>query len=140
MTTIGPGNNHVPCVVVDDVARGVVTALERERAIGRAYNLSGRDLITQKQLLRTFATGRLMVPSPVSTPKELGLRSSLVMERLFELTGSQEEPPLTALHVAIFGSDAQIDSTRAREELGWEGKGDYEAAIRQSVEWFRSFG
>ncbi len=138
--TIGLGFNRVPCVVVDELARGTVDALESDVAIGQAYNLSGRATITQRQLVSAFsrACGHRRPLFPI--PAAVSLASSILLERAFELGGIESEPPLTALAVGIFGVDVAIDCSRAERDLGWLGNADYHEAIEGSVRWFREHG
>ena len=52
---VGSGDNALPFVYVTDVVRGLLLALDRERALGQAYNITNDRPLTQRQLLHAIA-------------------------------------------------------------------------------------
>ncbi len=93
----GSGENLWQPVYYEDLARGVVTALERPHAVGQTYDLPGAEPLTYAELVRTVAAAlakkariiwvplepvrlalaaaeRLRVPLPVKSDQVLRLR------------------------------------------------------------------
>jgi len=107
-----PGSLSV--VSVEDVARGIVLALERGRR-GRRYLLTA-ECYTALELFR-LAAEELGVPGP------RGSVPSLAWGGLVRLTGLVDRlRPLsltTPESLRLLGLHYRFDSTRAREELGW---------------------
>jgi 2-alkyl-3-oxoalkanoate reductase len=132
---VGSGTNYVPFVVIDDVTEAVLRVVETEETAGRAYNLSGRERISQREIwnLVTDALGR----KPVKRKFSFGLSmwSAAMMEGMWKLTGRKREPPVTRIAVALIGQQYQIDCTRAAEEIGWKGDSSYTDALARSMEW-----
>ena len=62
--TIGAGTNRVGCVVVEELAEVAIRAATSEVAVGRAYNVAGREPITQRELYSLYAkaAGRRVQP------------------------------------------------------------------------------
>ncbi len=134
--TIGFGTNRVGCVVVEELAELVVRAATSSVAIGRAYNVSGRDPITQRELYSLFAKAAGRRVQPFFTQYRVAFAGASIAERLSQLAGRKEEPVLSLISVPIFGQDFLVDSSRARAELGWQGTADYERAVSESVKWY----
>jgi nucleoside-diphosphate-sugar epimerase len=133
--TIGLGSNQVGCVVVGELAEAAVRAGTLEGAVGRAYNVSGREPITQREIYTHFAKAAGKRLQPFFTPYRVAFAGASIAERLSQLAGRKEEPMLSLISVPIFGQDFSVDSSRAKKEIGWTGAADYEAAIHESVKW-----
>jgi 2-alkyl-3-oxoalkanoate reductase len=134
----GSGNNYIAFVVVEEVADAIVRAAEREETAGQAYNLSGTPRITQRQLFNTM-TDLLGKPPITGTMSfNMAMRSAGLLEGWWRLARRPGEPPVTRFGVALVGQQFQVDTTRAREQLGWEGNASYEDALRRSLEWHRA--
>jgi hypothetical protein len=54
-TIIGDGQNHMACVIIDEVARIIVDSASAEVVVGKAYNLAGNP-ITQVDHMNYHAT------------------------------------------------------------------------------------
>jgi nucleoside-diphosphate-sugar epimerase len=134
--TIGFGTNRVGCVVVEELAEIVVQAAVSDGAIGRAYNVSGKNPITQRELYGYYAKAAGRRVQPFFTPYRLAFAGASIAERVSQLAGRKEEPVLSLISVPIFGKDFVVDSSRATKELGWKGVADYERAASESVKWY----
>ena len=134
---IGGGRTTLPLVYAGNVARGVVAALDRDVAVGRAYNLA-RDLpITGRELVRLVggATGRRPRVLPVPTALARGA-ASLVSATTRLVPGTHRVDAARA--VRGLSTDNPYDSSRARLELGWGRHISHEEGIRRSMEWWKS--
>jgi nucleoside-diphosphate-sugar epimerase len=134
----GRPDNRLPTVVVEELSAAIVKAASTEAAIGKAYNLSGRETITQLDFMRLYAEAAGLKPKKRAVPYGMALASAGVLEGLYRLGRRKNEPFITRIVVAIAGHDYAIDCSRAVADLGWEGKADYADAIRRSVEWYRA--
>lgn len=135
---VGTGKTRFPAVVVEDVAAIAVTAATSAVAIGRAYNVSGRDPITQEEYLRLVAEASGLRPLSRRMPMPLVMSTAMLLENAYRLARRKEEPFVTRIAVALAGGDYVIDCSRATADLGWEGSADYADAIRRSVEWYNA--
>ncbi len=131
----GSRSNRFPAVVVEELAAATVKAADSDIAAGKAYNISGRLPITQQEVMNLFADAAGLKRKTLSVPTAVALQMAGMLEGIYRLARRKEEPFITRLVVAIAGNDYEIDCSRAAADLGWEGKGDYAEAIRQSVEW-----
>jgi len=135
---VGSGKSRFPAVVIEDVAAIALKAATSDVAIGRAYNVSGRDPITEEEYLRLVAEAAGLRPLTRRMPMPVVMTTAMLLENAYRLARRKEEPFVTRIAVAIAGGDYVIDCSRAAAELGWEGSSDYADAIRRSVEWYRS--
>jgi nucleoside-diphosphate-sugar epimerase len=132
---VGNGQNRVPCVVIEELAAAITKAASVDIAIGRAYNLSGAEPITQRQLLDAVAEAAGIKPLRRTVPEWLAMASATSFEAVYRALRRTNEPAVTRIAVVIAGRDYEVDCTRARTELGWEGSADYLDAVRRSVDW-----
>ncbi len=133
----GNGENRLPTVVIEELAEAIARAASADVAIGRAYNLSGKDPITQREFMRLFAEAAGLKPKTRGMPVPVAMSSAAILENAYRLLRRADEPFITRLVVAIAGRDYDINCDRAAADLGWAGTGDYADAIRRSVEWYQ---
>lgn len=135
---IGGGDNALPFVYVTDVVQGLLLALDKQSAVGRAYNISNDSPLTQQAFLSAIAdelgvrAPRLHVPYPA-----LYAAGSLA-EGCAALIRSQRKPPVTRLGVKLFGTDNRHAIDRARRELGYSPKVSLREGVSLSAAWYRS--
>jgi nucleoside-diphosphate-sugar epimerase len=128
---IGDANNRVPLIVVEELAEACINAAQSSQAEGRCYNLSGRNEIRQRDMVEIFAaiTG-LPVPR-FRVPMGAAMVAAALVESIWKLVGGKGEAPLTRTVVVLGGDDMGVDSSRARNELGWVGDNDYKGAFER---------
>lgn len=139
-------DHHFPVVVVDELVGGIVDAAAYDGAIGKAYNLSGREPVTKRQMLRWFREAGA-APAARRSSLQAGIEA---VGRLSSALGAAQQrigiagPPLAFKPVVAYWErhaqrsadpDLLIDCTRARRDLGWLGAADYQQAIRAAVAW-----
>ncbi|MFO7894464.1 MAG: NAD-dependent epimerase/dehydratase family protein [Longimicrobiales bacterium] len=134
---IGGGRTTLPLVYAGNVARGIVAALDREAAVGRAYNLAQDVPITGRALVRLVgnATGRS--PRIVAVPTSLARGAAALVStttRLVPFAHRVDAPRA----VRALSADNPYDSSRARLELGWTGHVAHEEGWRRTMAWWGS--
>jgi nucleoside-diphosphate-sugar epimerase len=131
---IGSGRNLLPFTYVGDVVDCLLLAAVSPGAIGQAYNVvdepqvSVRDVILQRKEI----TGERSMLVPVPLFLLCGLA------RLLELKGrlSRSEVPPKATRFAMLssGTDIRYDTSKAREQLGWQPAVTLEEGLRRTLE------
>jgi nucleoside-diphosphate-sugar epimerase len=133
---IGSGDNALPFVYVTDVVQGLLLALDHERAVGQAYNISHDRPLTQRQLLETTAIA-IGAPCPrVHLPYRAAYGAGYLAERLGALTGSRRQPVVTRLGVKLFGTDNRHAIDKASKELGYAPRVPLEDAVHMAAAWY----
>jgi nucleoside-diphosphate-sugar epimerase len=133
---IGEGYNHMACVVVDELTRTIVNSVSSEIAMGKAYNLSGRKPITQIEYMNYHAKAAGLKCLSHRIPIGLAKLTCSLFEHVYLLAGCEKQPLCTRMAIELASNNFEIDCSLASNELGWEGKADYEEAIRLSVDWY----
>ncbi len=105
LTVAGDGSQHRKFVYVEDLARGHVLALD-ESARNQTYNLDGLEKITILRIART----------------------------VLSLTGSTQAIQFTPARAGDY-SGKDVSSEKARRELGWEPRIDFDEGMKRTVPW-----
>lgn len=98
------------------LARGILAALEKGQP-GRRYLLAGADM-TMTEFLAIFARISGVKVPKARVPYAVALATAHVEALLARLTGRPPSAPLAGVRLA--GLDIRFDTSRAREELGFE--------------------
>jgi nucleoside-diphosphate-sugar epimerase len=134
---VGKGDNALPFVYVTDVVQGLLRALDREAAIGQAYNITSDQPLTQQEFLRAIAAELGVAPPRIHIPYRALDGAGYVAERAGALTRSRRQPILTCLGVKVFGNDNRHSIEKARRELGYEPRVSVRDGVRLASIWYR---
>jgi 2-alkyl-3-oxoalkanoate reductase len=131
----GGGRATLPLVYAGNVARGVLAALDRDAAIGRAYNVALDHAVTSRELIGLIADLRGRPARTVSLPAwPLRVKAAVVDG----LTRVVPFVPGTDVSRAVRSvtRDNPYDSSRARLELGWTNLITHREGLRRTIEWW----
>jgi nucleoside-diphosphate-sugar epimerase len=134
---VGSGRNLLPLVYVTDVVQGLLLALDREQAVGQAYNLGAEQPLSQQEFLETVAHEIGAKPPRLHVPYHALYAAGYSAERVAALTRSWRRPPITRLGVAFFGTNNRYLIDKARRELGYRPRVSLHDGIRLAAAWYR---
>jgi nucleoside-diphosphate-sugar epimerase len=134
---VGSGRNALPFVYVTDVVQGLLLALDRERALGHAYNITTDRPLTQEQMLHAIATEVGGARPRAHIPYAALYAAGYAAERIAVLTRSERQPIVTRLGVKLFGTENRHAIDKARRELGYEPRVALREGIRLAAAWYR---
>jgi nucleoside-diphosphate-sugar epimerase len=135
---VGPGDNALPFVYVADVVQGLLLALDHERAVGNAYNITNDRPLTQREFLEAIARAVGARPPRVRVPYRALYAAGYAAERLARATRATRQPIVTRLGVKLFGTDNRHAIDKARRELGYQPRIAVDAGIGLSADWYRT--
>ncbi|HYM66465.1 MAG TPA: NAD-dependent epimerase/dehydratase family protein [Patescibacteria group bacterium] len=135
---VGSGRNAVPFVFVTDIVAGLLLAIDHDRAIGNAYNITNDKPLTQLEMMSAIAREVGARPPRLHVPYFALYSAGYAAERLAALGGSGRRPPITRLGVAFFGTDNRYAIGKARRELGYAPMVDLVEGVRLAAEWYRT--
>lgn len=135
---IGSGDNALPLVYVTDVVQGLLRALDREHAIGQAYNITTDSPLTQRQFLDQIAREIGVAPARVHIPYPARYVMGYAAERLAMLTRSETPPTVSRPCVKFYGTDNRHAIDKARRELGYRPLVDLREGVRLAAAWYLS--
>ena len=134
---VGSGRNALPFVYVTDVVQGLLLALDHERAVGQAYNITNDQPLTQEQFLDAIAQEIGAPPARVHVPYRALYAAGYAAERLAMVTHARHQPVVTRLGVKLFGTDNRHAIDKARRELGYQPRVALREGVRQAAAWYR---
>jgi 2-alkyl-3-oxoalkanoate reductase len=135
---VGAGDNALPFVYVTDVVQGLLLALDREHAVGQAYNITNDTPLTQEQFLGEVAREIGASPPGTHIPYQALYAAGYAAEQLARVFRSQSQPLVTRLGVKLFGTDNRQAIDKARRELGYRPLVSLPEGISLAAAWFLS--
>lgn len=130
---VGRGRNRIPSVSASDVADVCLRAATSPAAPGRAYNISSDETYTQQDLIRLLA-GVIGIEIPrFHVPFGVAMAAATLLESMARLLRQSNPPALTRFNLLISASDILVDSSLAREQLGWSQLQSVRDAIREAA-------
>lgn len=122
-----------PVVCIEDCVDLILRAVDNDASIGRAYNVSGERPITLADFFGLIARHAGLPAPKLYLPTDLMVPAVGLLEEVWKRLHRPGEPVATRIAIVVSGYDYQIDCGRARRELGWKARGDYEASILDGI-------
>jgi dihydroflavonol-4-reductase len=138
----GAGHNHIHLAHVGDVVQGLLLAGESEQAIGQTYILAGPAPIRMNELVGKLCALLQVYPPRWRLPAPPLWLSGALLEIVYNLKnrlGIQalgQTPFLTRSKVNTVTLDSGFSTAKARAELGYQPRVDYDQGLPQAVEWY----
>jgi nucleoside-diphosphate-sugar epimerase len=133
---LGSGKVLYHLTHVDDLARGILLAGEKQKALGEVFTIGGNGYLTLAELVERVAQA-LNVPVPhKSFPVWPVWFAGLLCEILCRPFGI--EPPLYRRRVEFFIKDRAFDISKAQRLLGYQPQVDLDHGLRMTADWYRA--
>jgi nucleoside-diphosphate-sugar epimerase len=138
--TIGRGRNQMPYAYVGNAVDCMLLAAISPEAIGQAYNVVDEPQVTPHDVAERSAkiTGERSILTPV--PPFLLSGVARLFEWRNERRDSQTPPKLSRFVVSSAGRNLRYDTSRAREQLGWQSEVTLEEGLRKILDYNNSAG
>jgi nucleoside-diphosphate-sugar epimerase len=129
------GEHHAALVYVENLVDGIMLTLEKDIARGRTYQFRDDYDIIWRQYISDLADiiGRKIKIS--SVPFGLAWAVATVSDLLIKPFGIKVD--ITRHSVGLIGRANDVDTSRARRELGWKTRVPYEAAMKKIGTWLQ---
>lgn len=132
----GKSNPRLAIVYVSDVAECALLAATSDQAVGQAYNVGPPYEIRLREFANIMLNGGLgQKKFQFTIPYALGYAACALMEVWSKLRRVKGMPFLTRSAVRFVNKGLYLDSSKIKEELGWEPKVSAEEGTRRYVEW-----
>jgi nucleoside-diphosphate-sugar epimerase len=137
---VGRGNNPIPLVYVTDAVQGLLLALEHERALGEAFNITNDQPLTQQEFVETIAHEIGVRPPRLRVPYHVLYAAAYGAERAADLLPGAHRPLITRAGVAFLGSRIRFSVEKARGKLGYAPEISLREGVRLTADWYRRQG
>jgi len=119
LTVPGNGTNRVSVTHIRNLTHGVERALAVTGARG-TFNIADDDTPTVDALLRTTFERLGLSTRLVYIPRAIAMAAAVAIEGAARLRGATREPLLTRYVVASLADEHTLNTSRARESLGYD--------------------
>lgn len=133
---IDGGNALLHPVYVDDLIAALLLCAERSQALGRSYNIAGERPVSVREFAASIAHALDRQLPAGSIPLWFANLASSAFAVIPYMKG--ERAPLTHSRVAFLTNSRVYDSTRAKDELGYEPKVGLEEGVKRTAAWYYS--
>jgi dihydroflavonol-4-reductase len=135
----GDGNHLVHFTHVDDVVQGHVLALENERAVNQTYIIASDQPITYNKAYEVISRVGGRYRKPVHVPVAFAKATMLPLEILRKLLG-MENFMYHVSTVSAMQQDRYYSNNKAKRELGFSPRYDFEEGVADTIKWYRENG
>jgi len=125
---IDGGKHSASLVYIDNLVDGIILAATREAATGRTYHFRDDYEVTWKTYFSDLASAIGATPNFAKLPFPIAWPVATLFDRLLRPLGIETE--ITRQVIGLTGRDNDVDTTRARQELGWRTRIPYEEGIK----------
>jgi nucleoside-diphosphate-sugar epimerase len=137
MVHIGSGRKPAGLAYVTNVVDVLLRAADSDTSIGQSYNASDGSDITWRQYIDQLAE-IVGVSSPrMIIPYRMAYIAGWVMEKAYGALQLKTRPLLTRMAVELLVTNQGFSIKKARQELGYEPKVNFEEGIRRVANWLR---
>jgi nucleoside-diphosphate-sugar epimerase len=137
MVHIGTGRKPAGLAYVTNVVDLLLLAAGSESSVGQAYNACDGSDVTWRQYVDRLAE-IVGVSSPrVVIPYRLAYLAGWTMEKIYGALRIEARPLLTRMAAELFGTHQGFPIDKARRELGYEPRVDFDEGMRQVEAWLR---
>ena len=144
MVLIGGGRAIAGLCYVDNVADVAPLALRDEGVRGQVFNVTDGLNITWREFADGLADGLGCPPvrwsMPYGVAEAIGFSLEHGYRALRATTNLQTRPLLSRQAVHVMGIDQSFSNRRAREQLHWEPRVDYETGLAATLAWLHAEG
>lgn len=125
---IDGGRHSASLVYIDNLVDGIMLAATKDAAKGRTYHFRDDYAVTWKAYFSDLASAIAVTPRFASLPFAVAWPLAKLFDRTLRPLGIETE--ITRQMIGLTGRDNDVDTTRAKQELGWKTRVPYEEGIR----------
>jgi nucleoside-diphosphate-sugar epimerase len=133
MGYLGKGDTLTCPVYIDDLAAGIILALDSDASHGEVFNLVGSDKATWQDILEYSAKELGIKPPRVKVPRWLALFLAAVLTGVFKAFFIPKAPPITFYRVHQLTNHYHFSNAKAKKVLGWEPKTRYRTGFKKTA-------
>lgn len=133
----GGGNAAMNLVFVHNLVDAVFQAVESEKAVGEAYNLTDGEFVSKRQFIGTIADA-MGLPHPTRTPPLwFAWTVTWFAEALAKMRGAKKAPLFNFPRLKFIAYNLDFSIQKAMSDLGYRPRVNFEEAIGETMDWYK---
>lgn len=140
LALVGGGAALIDTTYIDNAASALVAALDAAvpgaACSGRAYVIANGEPRPVRELVESIVRAAGIDARPKRVPLRLATAAGSLVERVWALLPTDDEPPLTRFLAEQLGTAHWFDPRPARDDLGWTPTVTLDEGFAALTEWF----
>lgn len=133
----GGGNAAMNLIFIDNLVDAVFLAVECEKAVGQAYNLTDGELVSKRQFIGGIADA-MDLPHPTRTPPLwFAWMVTWCAEKLAKLKGATKAPLFNFPRLKFIAYNLDFSIQKAMDDLGYRPRVSFEEAMGETMDWYK---
>jgi nucleoside-diphosphate-sugar epimerase len=133
----GGGEAALNTIFVSNLVDAVFLAVEPEKAVGQAYNLTDGEYVSKRRFIGAIADA-MGLPHPTRTPPMwLAWTVTWCAEKLAKLRGATKAPLFNFPRLKFIGYNLDFSIQKAMDDLGYRPRVNFEEAIGETLDWYK---
>lgn len=137
---LGSGEQLMNNVYAGNLVDAVFLALENDDAVGEVYNITDGRLVSKREFISTIAQEAGYEVPTQSVPLPVARTLAKLMEGTWKALGKQQAPLLSNARIKFLGLNLDFCIDKAKRELGYAPRVDFQDGMKQTIEWCRQEG
>lgn len=134
---LGPPEKLMNNTFVKNLTQAILLAIDNDAGVGEVFNITDGRLVTKKEFVETAAKfAGYPLPTKI-VPLGVAKFLAKVMEATWKLLGKKEAPLLSNARIKFLGLNLDYCIDKARRDLGYDPKVDFQQAMQETIDWFR---
>jgi len=125
---------------VANLVDAVFLAVDNPKAVGQVYNLTDGERVSKRKFFGTIAQGLGTPPPGRPVPLFLAKLAARIVEGRARRRGKKEAPRVTQARIKLLGLNLDFSIEKARRELGYSPKVNFDQGMNETLEWFKTSG
>ena len=135
---LGGGRGAMNTIYVGNLVEAAFLAAEKPGAVGQVYNLTDGEFVSKRHFIQSIIDGLgLPQPKPVTVPLWVARILAWWWERQARRRGDPRPPKLTQARLKLLGLNLDFSIDKAKRELGYRPARGFDAAMRETLAWYR---
>jgi nucleoside-diphosphate-sugar epimerase len=141
LSIVGSGAALIDTTYIDNAADALVASLDRARFLGgRALVVTNGQPRPIRELMNRIVLAAGLKPPRIKVPYRMAYMGGLAAERIWELRGSEDDPPMTSFAAEHLGTAHWFDQRETRRALQWEPAVSLAEGFQRLRAWFATTG
>ncbi len=133
----GGGEAAMNLIFVNNLVDAVYLAVETEKAVGEAYNLTDGEFVSKRKFIGAIADA-MDLPHPTRTPPLwFAWMVTWCAERLAKLRGAKKAPLFNFPRLKFIGYSLDFSIQKAMDDLSYRPRVNFEEAIGETMDWYK---